>query len=305
MRERAEPILKIVCLILATLVLYQFAGIFLRMNPLHGVVVPALPALTANTNNAPENGRNGNSAPIANAVKSTNNVTIAAGTNISSTLNTNKISNTNSISSPTALMNGSNSIALEKIVKTETNLVSHSVTNANGTNFFIAQKPVEKGTNRDDGKVVGQAFSLSSSSAQNTNTTGKMPIPLAVPAMARSGRNFNPFQSQEKRADVPPAIQAQISKITDSEILGPVIRPLPMALMGIAGDVAFLRSPSGQTGLVKVGDSLGEIKLLRIGINRVLVELDGQQQELMIFSGYGGESLLSKPGGTNDEIHIQ
>ncbi len=298
MRERAEPILKIVCLILAALVLYQFAGIFLRMNPLHGVVVPVLPTLMVSTNNAPENGRSVNPAPIANAVKSTNNEPIVAGTNISSALNTNKISNTNSISSPSPMTNGSNSISLEKIVKTETNLVSHSITNASGTNFIIAQKPVEKGTNLS---TVAAATNV----VARTNSEMKIADAVPIPVMAHAARSFNPFQPQAKREDVPPAIQAEISKITDSEILGPVMRPLPMALMGIAGDVAFLRSPSGQTGLVKVGDSLGEIKLLRIDINRVLVELDGQQQELMIFSGYGGESLLSKPGGTNDETHIQ
>jgi hypothetical protein len=298
MRERAEPILKIACVILAALVLYQFAGIFLRMNPLHGVVVPALPTLAVSTNNAPENGRSVNPAPIANAVKSTNNEPIVAGTNISSALNANKISNTNSISSPSPMTNGSNSISLEKIVKTETNLVSHSITNASGTNFIVAQKPVEKGTNLS---TVAAATNV----VAHTNSEMKIADATSIPTMARAGRNFNPFQSQAKRDDVPPAIQAQISKITASEILGPVIHPLPMVLMGIAGDVAFLRSPGGQTGLVKVGDSLGEIKLLRIGINRVLVELDGQQQELMIFSGYGGESLLSKPGGTNDETHIQ
>ena len=72
-----------------------------------------------------------------------------------------------------------------------------------------------------------------------------------------------------------------------------------MALLGIAGEFAFLRSASGQTGLVKEGDSLGDLKLLRIGINRVLVEQNGQKQELMIFSGYGGESLL--PTNTPNE----
>jgi hypothetical protein len=287
MRERAEPILKIVCLILAALVLYQFAGIFLRMNPLHGVVVPALPTLTASTtNNPPENGQNVNSAPIANAAKITNNVAMAAGTNISSALSTNKISNTNFISSQASSMTNG------------TNRISVSVTNANGTNFIAAQKPVEKGTNLS---VIAAATNV----VVHTNSEMKNADATSIPATARAGRSFNPFQPQGKRDDVPPAIQAQISKITDSEILGPVMHPLPMALMGIAGDVAFLRAPSGQTGLVKVGDSLGEIKLLRIGINRVLVELDGQQQELMIFSGYGGESLLSKPGGTNDETHIQ
>jgi hypothetical protein len=67
--------------------------------------------------------------------------------------------------------------------------------------------------------------------------------------------------------------------------------------------VAFLRTANGQTGLVKEGDSLGDLKLLRIGINRVLVEQDGQKKELMIFSGYGGESLLPKQNETSNETN--
>ena len=119
------------------------------------------------------------------------------------------------------------------------------------------------------------------------------------PGMA--GGNFNPFAPRGKPADdLPPVVQARIGRIVDSEILGPVMHPLPMALLGIAGDVAFLRADSGQTGLVKEGDSLGELKLLKIGINRVLVEKDGQKSELTIFSGYGGESLLPKQ---NDETN--
>ena len=50
MRERAEQILRIVCMILAALVVYQLAGAFTRMNPLHGVTVPELPVLASNTN---------------------------------------------------------------------------------------------------------------------------------------------------------------------------------------------------------------------------------------------------------------
>ena len=70
---------------------------------------------------------------------------------------------------------------------------------------------------------------------------------------------------------------------------------MPMALLGIAGDNAFLRAPNGQTGLIKEGSELGGIKLLRIGTNRVLVEQEGQPKELTIFSGYGSESLLPLP----------
>ena len=94
--------------------------------------------------------------------------------------------------------------------------------------------------------------------------------------------------------DLPPALKARVDRVTESEILGPVMRPLPMALLGIAGEFAFLRSDSGQTGLVKEGDSLADLKLLRIGVNRVLIEQNGQKKELMIFNGYGGDSLLPK-----------
>ena len=123
-----------------------------------------------------------------------------------------------------------------------------------------------------------------------------------MPGMA--GMNFSPFGPPGKHGpDLPPAVQARISKITDSEILGPVMHPLPMALLGIAGDVAFLRSDSGQTGMEKVGDTLDDIKLLRIGVNRVLIEQSGQKKELTIFSGYGSDSLLQNDS-TNENKHL-
>jgi hypothetical protein len=97
-----------------------------------------------------------------------------------------------------------------------------------------------------------------------------------------------------KPTELPPATLARVERITDSEILAPVMRPLPMALLGLAGNVAFLRSASGQTGLLKEGEELSGMKLLRLGTNRVLIELDGQKKELTIFSGYGSDSLLPK-----------
>jgi hypothetical protein len=42
------------------------------------------------------------------------------------------------------------------------------------------------------------------------------------------------------------------------------------------------------------GGEMGGLKMLRIGTNRVLVEHEGQQKELTIFSGFGSESLLPK-----------
>ena len=96
------------------------------------------------------------------------------------------------------------------------------------------------------------------------------------------------------QSPLPPDIQARVDKIVNSEIFALVMHPMPMALMGIAGDTDFLRTESGQTGLVKVGDSLGDVKLVTIGINRVLVEQGGQKKELTIFDGYGSDSLLSQ-----------
>jgi hypothetical protein len=112
---------------------------------------------------------------------------------------------------------------------------------------------------------------------------------------AAKGTNPTPRQdSGTKETNVPPAIQACIEQITQSEILGPIPRPMPMALLGIAGRDAFLRAPGGQTGLLKEGDELGGVKLLRIGTNRVLIEHEGQKKELTLFGGFGSETLLPK-----------
>lgn len=92
----------------------------------------------------------------------------------------------------------------------------------------------------------------------------------------------------------PPEVVAKIDKIKQSQLLGPEMKPPPMALLGIAGPDVFLRGPNGQTGVVREGEELGGVKILKIGANRVLVEHEGQQKELTIFSGFGGESLLKK-----------
>jgi hypothetical protein len=98
-------------------------------------------------------------------------------------------------------------------------------------------------------------------------------------------------------APLPAAAQARIDQITQSGLLGPVIRPPPMALLGIVGRDVLLRAPNGQSGLVREGGELGGIQLLRIGTNRVLVRENGVEKELLIFGGLGGESLLSQKKG--------
>lgn len=112
----------------------------------------------------------------------------------------------------------------------------------------------------------------------------------------KKSTNAPPRQSSSRKqpSDLPPPVQARVDKITQSEILGAIVRPLPMALLGIAGKDAFLRGPNGQTGLVREGEELGGVKILRIGTNRVLVEHEGQKKELTLFSGFGSETLLPK-----------
>ena len=160
-----------------------------------------------------------------------------------------------------------------------------SATNASAHAGPAAGVPKLGGTN------LAAAGTNSAARSKSKDTNSSPPS-----AMAMGGMNFNASQMRGggKAAELPPEIKARVDRIYESELFGMVIRPVPMGLLGIAGNSAFLRSPSGQTGLVKEGDSLGEIKLLRIGINRVLVEQDGKKSELMIFEGFGGESLMPK-----------
>jgi hypothetical protein len=263
-------------------VVFQLAGMVIRWNPFRGVIVPALPSLATGTN-SPAGGAHGTNLTASAAGKGTNSTRLAAGTNAATSATG---ANTNSAMQKPPAETETNATVQADLIKTnatsETNVVAQMETKLSGTNSIPATNSVVRATNV-----------LISTNAARTN---------AAPVPDKAGMNLNPSAPPGKRgADLPPAVQARISRIIDSEILGPVIHPLPMGLMGIAGDVAFLRTATGQTGLVKEGDSLGDIKLLRIGINRVLIEQDGQKKELMIFSGYGGDSLLPTQKDTSDE----
>lgn len=96
--------------------------------------------------------------------------------------------------------------------------------------------------------------------------------------------------------EVSPTLQACLDQLDKSGVLGRVPKPVPFVLFGFAGNAAFLRVPNGQSGLVAEGEEFGGVKVLRIGNNRVLLEHEGKQQELTLFSGLGSESLMnSKP----------
>jgi hypothetical protein len=114
-----------------------------------------------------------------------------------------------------------------------------------------------------------------------------------IRAVRSAGGPMGPMGGAPKQ-NLPPDVQALVDKIRQSQLLGPDIKPPPMALLGIAGKDVFLRGPNGQTGVIREGEELGGVKLIRVGTNRVVVEENKQQRELMIFSGLGSETLLEK-----------
>ena len=140
-------------------------------------------------------------------------------------------------------------------------------------------------------------LSAASFSPATVNTTNVPPETKSTNASSdKKATNAPPRRSSSKSqpSDLPPAVQSRVDKITQSEILGAVVRPLPMALLGIAGRDAFFRGANGQTGLLREGEELDGVKIVRIGTNRVLIEHEGQKKELTLFSGFGSETLLPK-----------
>lgn len=289
MRERTGLILKLACFALAALLFYQLVQAVLRANPLGRVAIPALPTLASSTN-APTTG-----APTSGLSRGSTN---SAATN------------------PPAKMSGK---------ETGTNFVIAVVGMTNATHSAQPTNPPLSSSEGEKEKVTALAggsaiptnaingtntitASPASVSTQTTNFTGTnalakpTPPPLPVVRPAQAAMAMSPSMMRGGRpgaTELPPEIKARVDRIYESELFGQIMRPQPMALQGIAGNMAFLRAPSGQTGLVKEGDMLGEIKLLRIGVNRVLVEQGGKKTELTIFNGYGGESLMPKDKETS------
>jgi hypothetical protein len=282
LRDRAEMIARIGCLLLALLLIGELVRMVLWINPFHGVKVPELPALTVASEHKP-----------AESPKNVQMVT-PVGTNIASaTIQTNgkgAVTGTNALVSPPAAV---------AAAKDGTNLVARAGTGNANTN-----PPGAPGTNALASTGTNRAVAAAAAHSNSPPAASSAPGPAAGPPPPMiAGANFPPGSPRGRQAAaLPPALQSRIDRIVESELLAPVMHPLPMALLGIAGDCAFLRSANGQTGLVKTGDSLDDLKLLQIGTNRVLVEQAGRKQELMIFAGYGGDSLMPKDS-TNEINH--
>jgi hypothetical protein len=315
MREHLEKWLKMGCLVLAALVLLQIGSAFLGSNPLAQVRVPSPPTLPPDTNSV-----------VAAKRSNTPGLTAGKGTNTAGRTalkpETNLVSHTRTNANPALEKQGTNLVSGQISTNAETNVASNPalgsmVTNlapaleaTNSTTNILAGRQDEPGTNPSSSNMISVAMdkrgtnkvALAVSPKGETNSASppraNHNVPPGMPPEFAAMMGMNPMGA--KLPELPAATKAIIDRITESEILAPIIRPQPMALLGIAGDVAFLRAASGQTGIIKTNETLGELKLLRIGINRVLVEQDGQKKELMIFSGYGGESLLPKTDTPNE-----
>jgi hypothetical protein len=290
MRDRAEKILRYAGLVVGALVLLQLAHALFQACQLVGVKSPAMPTLETESNltaaavspQPPVHGPRASQATNALAEKS--------GRTPGRPTSQNRLSGATNLTEKAGKM--PEPPGPRSNTSTTINLAMLDARHAK-RNFVSTNGVTPPATNVES---AGSATNFSKRHHPQENHMEAMAVNGAprMPGMAGKG------------SALPPEVQAEVDQIVNSGIFGPVVHPPPMGLLGIAGDTAFLRTDSGQSGLVKVGDSLGDLKLLRIGINRVLVEQDGQQKELTIFDGYGGDSLLTnRTENTNENIQIQ
>lgn len=274
MQKYSSLALKLVCLVAGLAVLLQIAHWFARRDALASFSIPPVPTIT-NALNTP-------TPPPESKTAATSAVSLPApGTNATAATNgTPQLKNMPATAVTAAAPTGSGNSRPMKS--------SPRLANALGTNNAPANVAART--------VLTNQLAASPAGTNTASTNAGAPPSAAQVSMALprpGGRPPRMGPGSVPPAELPPTVKTRVDRIVDSEILGPVMRPMSMALLGIAGPDVFLRAPNGQTGLIKEGDSIGGVKLLKVGINRVLVEEDGKPKELMIFAGFGGETLMS------------
>src|SRR5579872_5682984 len=133
MRERAELLLKLACLALAALVLYQLSRFMTRTSPLEHLGIPALPSLASGSN-----------APIAEAV-----------TNSTPIKETEK-KGTNSVAGKEENKPGTNAITTAEAANKSTNAATGPASGKPETNALASQEPKDHGTNSSAKKEVAK-----------------------------------------------------------------------------------------------------------------------------------------------------
>ena len=284
MFNRFERPLKIICLGLAVLLAWQLGSLILSGDPLAHLKIPALPTLPGATNE-----------PAKSADKETNAAMVKkTGTNATNIANGANAARGTNAADATNMVKGANAA-------NGTNAAEGTNAMSNSTNASAEGNPPQ--TNSGSGPRSGGSGRSGPPEAISGLPPGLTPEMMAgmppeiIAQMMAGGMAGGRRGGAPKKIELPPEAKARVDRIIDSEIFGPVLRPVPLALIGISEEEAFLRATNGQTGPVKVGGQIGGIKLLRIGVNRVLVEQDGEKKELTLFGGIGGESLLPKLAG--------
>lgn len=274
MRERSDLALKVLCGLALAFALWRLGLAITHINPLYHAQIPALPVLASDE---PQQGSTApTNSPLTTALKLTN--ISSSGSSKSTNLTAHA---SNSIPRSTELASGAP-------VKIGTNVP------VGGTNPFSPPTIVNtRATNTVQATNSDMALQKPATNNPAPGILARGNMPGRPPGMFAGMPPGNMPGMPKPGPALPTDIQARIDRVIDSEILAPVMRPMPMALLGIAGQDAFFRAPNGQTGLLKEGEELGGVKLIRIGVNRVLVEEKGERKELMIFAGLGSESLLS------------
>jgi hypothetical protein len=329
MRRRREQFLKLFCLLFGALLVFHVARLVVA-KPFTRLTVPPLPSLPIDAQAQKAGGTNSSAkADSKTGTSSALNAKSNSGTNATVSKESLEKDATNALAAKASTISANTNKP-----GGGTNIVASSSTHSNST--YLDTKGTSSGTNAQLTEIAATnqesatprkksesakktVVSETAATGQNTNRIGTN-ISLAASTNAvgstnasKGGTNGATAKNSRKKgpgggpdlpgapgrvAELPPEIKDRVDRIVQGEILGQVMRPMPMALLGIAGDSAMLRSPEGQTGLVKEGDNLGTIKLLKIGTNRVLVEVKGdgepEKKELMIFAGLGSESLLPK-----------
>jgi hypothetical protein len=266
MFERLERPAKILCLAMAVLLVWQLGGLILRGDPLAHLKIPPLPVLPGATNEPAKPAHKETNAPVANKT-GTNGTNAAIGTNVSSGTNATIVTNA---AKGTNAMIGTNA--------------------GNGTNMAKGTNTLAKTTNA---LAAGEKRPTNAMPGMTPEMMANMPPGMMANMSPEMLAKMKGGGMAMKKIELPADVQARVDQIVDSEVFGRVVRTR-LALVGIADQEAFIRATNGQTGPLKVGGEMAGIKLLRIGVNRVLIEQDGEKKELTLFTGIGGESLLPK-----------
>ena len=273
MLERREVLLKILCATLTVVLVAEVARVVLRRGPLTAATIPAVPTLSATTNTpvavAGHPSAPGRTGPAPQPASSPTNAPGAAAPP--------------HLPQAALVAKGTNAPLTTNAVAPQA--IAAKGTNASPATNAAAPQAAATGTN-----ALNPQAPLPAPSEPATTPAASLPPGLPPGVILAGGP---PGMGGPVPAPALPAeVQARITRITDSEVLAPANKPPPMALLGIAGHDVFLRTATGQAGLVKLGDELDGVKILKIGVNRVLVEDHGEKKELTIFEGFGGESLL-------------